>query len=399
MMMSMPRPAVSSSAGGKNTSSAAAPLTRGLLLLLAAFVPAFCIAALQATQSKLYKLQYSFRVVNLDAAVEDAPATLTTGDTLPPSPFMLGLDLTENTTPSLKEMSQTQLAPFEATQIAGRIKQNPCVDLPASLFVQGKEIPRIFHQIWVGDLKKAPMGVMGECHVQVEKEGFVYLLWDNDLVGKLLACDTHTKTLNMSAEVLLEAVKGRRKKDRLEILRYSDVLRLAILRRFGGIYVDPDTQCLRDLSPLLRIGEEQECFVAYENNHPARGQLSALLANGVQGCRAHSETMNTLLTELVVNRNPWSLSLAGGKPWQITGPGFITDMVMHNSTAEGGLYRPFVPRVAEGVVDYKLLPHHLFHPVWHKEMKKIGRENALNKADVLGSYLMSLWGSTTRLYR
>ena len=41
----------------------------------------------------------------------------------------------------------------------------------------------------------------------------------------------------------------------------SDIIRLEVLFRFGGVYVDTDVECLRPIDPLLREGAD--FFAAY----------------------------------------------------------------------------------------------------------------------------------------
>jgi inositol phosphorylceramide mannosyltransferase catalytic subunit len=56
----------------------------------------------------------------------------------------------------------------------------------------------------------------------------------------------------------------------------SDILRLEVLFRFGGVYVDTDIECLRPIDPLLEEGAN--LFVGYIGAHPPRVQNAVIAA-------------------------------------------------------------------------------------------------------------------------
>jgi mannosyltransferase OCH1-like enzyme len=93
-------------------------------------------------------------------------------------------------------------------------------------------IPRVFHQIWLGD---RPLPREYESYRQSwtkRHPGWELQVWTED---------------NLPGDL--------RRKEIYELLRRpaerSDMLRLELLHRHGGVYVDSDFECRRSLEPLL----------------------------------------------------------------------------------------------------------------------------------------------------
>ncbi|HKP19389.1 MAG TPA: glycosyltransferase [Gaiellaceae bacterium] len=94
------------------------------------------------------------------------------------------------------------------------------------------EIPRIFHQIWVGP---APFPEEFACYQQTWLEhhpGWELRFWTDD-----------------------NLFEGMRRPEAYERLRppwiRGDILRLEVVWRFGGVHIDTDFECLRSIEPLL----------------------------------------------------------------------------------------------------------------------------------------------------
>jgi mannosyltransferase OCH1-like enzyme len=107
-------------------------------------------------------------------------------------------------------------------------------------------IPRIFHQIWLGPdpfpkQYEAFQGSWLRCH-----PGWELRLWSEDDLPPDLERREVYERLRQPAE-------------------RSDVLRLELLHRHGGIYLDADFECVRSIEPLL---EGVQFFCAY--NDPGR---------------------------------------------------------------------------------------------------------------------------------
>jgi mannosyltransferase OCH1-like enzyme len=103
-------------------------------------------------------------------------------------------------------------------------------------------IPRILHQVWVG-----PDPLPQEFQEYRESwrrhhPGWDMRLWtEESLPGDLVRPEAYERLRNPSER--------------------SDILRLEVLFRFGGVYVDTDVECLRPIDPLLQEGVD--FFVGY----------------------------------------------------------------------------------------------------------------------------------------
>ena len=156
-------------------------------------------------------------------------------------------------------------------------------------------IPKIIHQIWLGPFNPPTKWLDSWKNTHVPA-GWEYWLWrDSDV----------TPLYNQIAFELAP-----------EYCRKADILRYEILYNHGGVYIDADTFCLKQIDPLLNI--EEETFAVMENNK------NSLVANGVIGCVKESEFMKE-----VVENTQHDLSLMA---WEATGPKYFTDMINKSST-------------------------------------------------------------------
>ena len=131
-----------------------------------------------------------------------------------------------------------------------------------------KMIPKVIHQIWLGDPKAIPEDqkrYMKDCRALFEKEGYLYRLWDME---NFLA--------EFPSSPYFEATCSAKKYGFA-----SDYIRLKVLERYGGIYLDTDVKVLKSLTQFLKdkaffgyilddsigtavIGMEKDCPLADE---------------------------------------------------------------------------------------------------------------------------------------
>jgi inositol phosphorylceramide mannosyltransferase catalytic subunit len=106
-------------------------------------------------------------------------------------------------------------------------------------------IPRIFHQIWVGPQPLPPDFIAYQRTWLTYNPGWQLELWtEANLPPDLVRREVYDK-LRVPAE-------------------RADILRVELLWRMGGVYIDTDFECLRPLEGLL---QDVEVFVAYINRH------------------------------------------------------------------------------------------------------------------------------------
>jgi mannosyltransferase OCH1-like enzyme len=93
----------------------------------------------------------------------------------------------------------------------------------------------------------------------------------------------------------------------------SDIIRLEVLFRFGGVYVDTDVECLRPIDPL--VGEDVDFFAGYV--------LPGRVQNAVSAAEAGHPVLERALRELrpVTEYGVQTALLRG------TGPEFLTALL------------------------------------------------------------------------
>ena len=168
-------------------------------------------------------------------------------------------------------------------------------------------IPRTFHWVWLGD---SPMP--DECRDWIAgwleaHPGWTHRIWSEDNRPTLA-----NEEAFLAAEVLAQ---------RADILRYEVVL------RHGGVYLDTDFECLRNIEELLH-------GVAAFTGEEEPGQL----ANGIFGAVPGHPWLRDL-----VDRLPASLTEHATIP-EATGPGLITRVTEDHpdvTTFPAGIFYPY----------------------------------------------------------
>jgi mannosyltransferase OCH1-like enzyme len=176
-------------------------------------------------------------------------------------------------------------------------------------------IPRIFHQIWLG-----PHPLPDELAAYVESwrthhPGWQHRLWTEETLPPGLQRAVYER-LRSPAE-------------------RSDVLRLEVLARHGGIYVDTDFECLRPLDPLL---EAVDLFAGEYKN----GRVN----NAIIGAAAGHPTIERGLAE-VRPRERFGASNMPDK--EATGPLFVDRLLRGGGATifERKLFYPTWPERGE----------------------------------------------------
>ena len=178
-------------------------------------------------------------------------------------------------------------------------------------------IPKLFHWIWVGG---APMPPQHREWVRGWLEhhpGWEHRLWT----------DSNRPTLRNERVYEACATAAQR----------ADILRYEVVHRYGGVYLDTDVECIRNIEPLLGtcdafVGEERP-----EEEGPHYG-------NAIVGARSGHPAMTSVIDAL-----PDSAARYADRNISFqTGPDFLT-------------------RVLVGRADVKAFPHRYFYPLdWYE---------------------------------
>lgn len=202
-------------------------------------------------------------------------------------------------------------------------------------------IPRIIHQIWLGP-HPVPEWTKSWMHIK----GWSYKLWSEDelsLPTLQAAYDRCKNYYNMK----------------------SDLARLEILYKYGGLYLDCDCECLRPL-PLNLFLDTDRFVPIYENDEGWPG----LIANGIMGAEVHCPTILYLISKLVkVKRPPHQTQV----PF-VSGPIWMTKQLKRKQD-----------------LPLRVMPSILFLPEWvHTDKIHV------SSADYPNSFGFHYWGGTNK---
>ena len=127
------------------------------------------------------------------------------------------------------------------------------------------KIPKIIHIIWIGH-KEFPYTNYLQTYKKLNPTWKIKF-WTNENIPKLLNEKAFNKMNSWAAK--------------------TDILRLEILYKYGGIYVDADSKCLKPLDSLI---DNMTCF-GMTGNH-------GNVANGTIGCTKNHEAFKDLVYNL-----------------------------------------------------------------------------------------------------
>ena len=122
----------------------------------------------------------------------------------------------------------------------------------------GLIIPKILHQIWIGN-KSPPIKLMNTW--KEKNPDYEYIFWNEKEI-----MDRNMEFKCIDQINLIPGIEGK-----------VDIMRLEILYKYGGVYVDADSICLEPLNPEIFLTNTG--FAAFENEIE-RGNLIANVAMG-----------------------------------------------------------------------------------------------------------------------
>lgn len=157
-------------------------------------------------------------------------------------------------------------------------------------------IPKLLHFIWLGNNPKPTSWINTWKKICDDYE---IKIWTDDDVEKL-----NIMNENIYKEVCDK--KGFRYNQK------SDILRLEILYKYGGVYIDCDIICVKKIDKLL----DDEFFIFQEKKN--------LLSNSVVGAIKNNQIIKGLIDEL-----PKKFDI-NESIWKSTGPRFLTNYLINN---------------------------------------------------------------------
>ena len=158
-------------------------------------------------------------------------------------------------------------------------------------------IPKIIHQIWIGD-KPPPTNMMYTW--KKKNPDFEYIFWNEAELVKRGIEFKSTRQINMINEI-----NGK-----------ADIIRWEILLKYGGIFIDADSICIEPLDNIFT--DIKEGFATYENE-TMRGKL---VATGTMGFIPNHPLCKDIIDWIVSDES--EESIRGFRAWFSVGPALLT---------------------------------------------------------------------------
>lgn len=206
------------------------------------------------------------------------------------------------------------------------------------------QIPKIIHQLWIGD--KPPPTKMMDTWKNMNPE-YEYIRWTEELLRE--------------RGIKFECKK--RIRDMTEINGQADIMRWELLYRFGGVFIDADSFCLRPIDDHLM---KAKAFAGWEHEVVRPG----LIATGTMGFPPNHPL--PLAAIEWIKANEVNMEKCKQAAWQTVGPGLLTRMY------NAGFGK-----------DMTIFPSHYFLPV-HCTGRVYSGHSCI--------YAYQEWGSTKKSY-
>ncbi len=146
-------------------------------------------------------------------------------------------------------------------------------------------IPKIIHQIWIQGYDYIPKHLK-EYHLECKKinKDFKFIVWDDKSIREYIKANFKKKYLDLYDSYKIPAQK-------------ADFARYAILYNYGGIYLDMDMICKKNLSKFLDNG------VFFTTHKDLMYNLYKRYLNGIVGAVPKHPLFRIILKNIIIRRN------------------------------------------------------------------------------------------------
>jgi mannosyltransferase OCH1-like enzyme len=224
-------------------------------------------------------------------------------------------------------------------------------------------IPKKIHQLWIGP-KPAPtkfMDTWKEKHPDYE-----YLRWNEKKI--------EDEKINFECQTQINQME--------ELNGKADIIRWELLYKYGGIFLDADSICIKEFDDLLN---DNKSFFSYENEHVrgagwgrgnkmydlALANTHPLVATGTMAFPPKHPLVRMAI-DWIKSQRTVSVKETGMRAWLTVGPGLLT--------------RCFFSKKWD---DIKVLPSYYFLPIHASGLEYRGHRCI---------YAYQEWGSTKNTY-
>lgn len=178
-----------------------------------------------------------------------------------------------------------------------------------SYFTRNIDIPKIIHQIWIGPL---PVPKSFTDTWKEKNPDYNYILWNEDTLKEEIP-EAFADSLYLKA---------------YDFPGKTDILRLYLLYKLGGIYMDCDMKCLK---PFTNSFLHHNFFLTFSSELTKNNMIN----NGMIGCVKECPIIKIMLKEIHERHDASNGTLEN---IYITGPGFTTGFVARHQELDMFIY-------------------------------------------------------------
>jgi len=179
-------------------------------------------------------------------------------------------------------------------------------------------IPMIIHQIWIGE-KPIPKDAIES--IRKMNSNFEHILWTEEEIKKRMMFFECQKQID----------------DLVDYCAKVDIMRIEILNKYGGIYIDADTLAINKFDIHLL---NNNAFCAYENTNCRNKLIGNSLIGFIQNHKILKDMIEYYKQTITTESN-------NIEAWIVTGPKIFTEYVFKN----------------ENLI--KIFDHNYFYPIHH----------------------------------
>jgi FkbM family methyltransferase len=159
-------------------------------------------------------------------------------------------------------------------------------------------IPKIIHHVWIGS-KPFPNNFKAYRESWIRQHpDWTFYFWTDDNLPEMSA---EVKSI-VTEENYLTSIR-------------ADILRLQVLKLYGGIYSDTDIECLKPFDEFLNY----DFFAGRENDQG--------ICNALMGTIKDSNIINSLLSQCIRNINQYTIQLANVNSLQVSATIPLTNLL------------------------------------------------------------------------
>lgn len=191
-------------------------------------------------------------------------------------------------------------------------------------------IPKLIHHIWIGDNKISPTYLEFIEKWKGMYSDYSFLYWNNEMVKDSgIITEDIEKYFNSNINIALKA----------------DLLRFKILEKFGGLYIDVDTEPLRRMPDTIL---SYDFFSGYQPNNE--------IAIGIMGSSLNNILVERYIKSVLSNISSYtdSYGSVSNDIWKISGPEYFTSFL-----------QPYIDNI-----NYKFFESKYFYPYSWMEMHR-----------------------------